>query len=95
MQAQDTEHCNSKMHTQLKAAGAKEAQARAELADLRRHLSAQARKNEALQAEIRDLKHALAVRAVKAQLRAAKPYIYAMKLSALFLYSCMRAVRTS
>ena len=63
MQAQDTEHSNTKMHTKVEAAEAKEAQARAELAGLRGQLHAQARENGTLQAEICELKRALAVRA--------------------------------
>lgn len=63
MQAQDTEQRNTKMHTKLEAAAAKEVQARAELADLRGQLQAQARENGTLQAEICELKRALAVRA--------------------------------
>ena len=51
------------MLTKLDAATAKEAQARAELADLRGQLHAQARENGTLQAEVCELKRALAVRA--------------------------------
>ncbi len=74
MQAQDTEHSNTKMHTKVEAAKAKEAQARAELADLRSQLHAQARENGTLQAEICDLKHALAVRPLGAWPTAAETH---------------------
>ena len=96
MQAQSTEHFNTKMHTKLKAAEAKEAQAGAELADLRAHLRAQARENETLQAENCDLKQALAVRAPELQLTAAETLCSCLENpSALLSYSRIRAVRTS
>ena len=74
IQAQDTEQSNTKMNTKLEAAAAKEAQARAELADLRGQLHAQARENGTLQAEICELKRALAVRSSEAQLTAAETH---------------------
>ena len=72
MQAHKTEQSNTRMHTKLEAAEAKEAQARIELADLHGHLRAQACKNEMLQAENCDLKQALAVRTPEAELSIAE-----------------------
>ena len=94
-QAQDTEHSNTKMHTKLEAAEAKEAQARAELAELRGQLHAQARENGTLQAEICELKRALAVRAPETRLTAAAAETHdAMSQHPILLSSCVRAVRT-
>ena len=64
MQAQDTKE----------AAVAQDAEAKAELADLRSQLLAMADENDKLQAETRELKQALAVRAPEAQLTAAQTH---------------------